>query len=148
MNYIEKDVRILFVEYNNFLGKLISLVTFGSCNHVALLIGGDVYSMETEGIRIFSKAVYYDVNKLKESKVLNISSSKAIDFLNSKSTIKYDWLRSILWPLRKLIKFRDKIERWNCVEMVYYTLKDQQVVYWDGSNISPSKLEKIVLNKG
>ena len=143
----KRKVKILFVHSTTTLGLFISAVTRGSCNHVALLIGDDVYSMETEGLRVFSKAEYYSHNFILDSRDINVKAYLAIEFLNKHSKIKYDWRRSGLWPFRNIIENTDEITRWNCVEMVYYTLRDQLITLWDGSNISPAKLMKIVFKR-
>ena len=140
-------MRIMFVFTPNLVGLSISLTSMGWCNHVALLVGDDkVYSMELEGLREFSLEEYSANNFYAFGPVLNMDESKAVTYLNSKSTVKYDWKRTILWPFQNLFDGDNEIAKWNCVEMVYYTLLDQQIKLWDGDNISPSSLYNITYN--
>lgn len=144
-------VYLLGVQYNSLIGKIITFFTNGIVsilkrkkvrNHCAVMINGIVYEIMFDGRVVTNFEEYYMAsNKTVDliETIPPIDHLRALEFLEHTKSRKYDFLRTIGYPIRRLFSLNIKSSD-NCVEMVDNLFFDQGYNLFNRRNVSPEDL--------
>jgi len=137
---------ILIVKTKGFLSKIVSIFSSSRYTHCAIYCGNLVIEIigangEYPDIEIHDLRDYLSRFEVWMFKLDELDYEKTLTFLQEKQKyVSYSWWRSISWIFRITGYNYKNYHKWNCIDLVYFTLKDQNITLWDGRNISPKKL--------
>ena len=150
------NVAVLVIHEGGWLATLVSLFTWSFWNHVALKVGDKVYYMDSgksfgknndSGLRECDYSYIAEKYPHLSFSIAGADEDKLMAFLHAHVDVKYDAKRTLGWVVRKY-KTLDDVDRFNCIELVYYAFKSLGIDLWEGENISPGKLAKILRKRG
>lgn len=110
------------VRSNSLFGKIVRLIGGSLLNpvkydHVAILYRGNILEANYKyGVELFDYYSYVVNNEVFIHREIELDEAIVKEWLDSNKHKKYDWTRTLLWPLRSLFK-SGRQAKLNCVEL-------------------------------
>ena len=127
----------------SIFGKLIRLFSRGKWDHVMFSNGSNVVEIQTDGVKIWDFAGYTNINTIAELDLPELHGFQVMQWYAENAQVKYDWIRTLMWPFRRLFKSNSS-KRLNCVEMLRDVYLRWGIVSFEKENFSPDELETVV----
>lgn len=106
------------VRSKTFLPKFIRWFTNSYWDHMMIASNDVVIEQLPEGHKMWSKHEYVNlVEDLRELNLPELEDNKVHRWYAQNADKKYDWVRTLTWPIRKIFKLNVG-NKWNCVEQV------------------------------